>query len=98
MTFDAHEIHFRRAVRNISRHGDTDVFPWPIECRCMFDEEDAVVDLMMKLHRNFGDMLASWSPQCERMQAMAGYTGFRWVTQVDPLWHAYCPASTTLPH
>jgi hypothetical protein len=73
----------------VATWGDTDVFPLPPENHVLFDKTDDIVALLEKIHSNF----SSWSddnpPDNESALAMVGYTAFRWVTQIDPLWNAY---------
>lgn len=81
--------YFRAAVQNIARHGDTDVFPFPIENHVLFDKEEAVVSALMKIHGDISSSIADNPPLVEGMLSPVGYTGFRWATQLDPLWNAY---------
>ncbi|WP_435641124.1 RNA-directed DNA polymerase [Micavibrio aeruginosavorus] len=81
--------HFIRALKNISKHGDTDVFPFPIENSIFYDCEEDVLALLEKIHTNFSDKLDIEPPFNENRLAPVGYSGFRWVTQLDPLWNAY---------
>jgi hypothetical protein len=83
------EQHFKRALANITRHGDTDVFPFPIENHVFFDDRLAARELLRQLHKNFESALASYPPVNQSMLATVSYTGFRWATQLDPLWNAY---------
>lgn len=81
---------FSLAVRNIASQGDTDVFPFPVENRVFHDMPDDVVDVLQdKIHRHFATWIQTRAPVNESTLAMVGYTGFRWVTQIDPLWNAY---------
>lgn len=45
--------HFRLALRNVTDHGDTDIFPYPVENRVFRDEQNAVLDLLEDYHANF---------------------------------------------
>lgn len=80
---------FRAAVENVSHHGDTDVFPYPIENHVFFDDPQAGIDLLLTIHRDLEAALKSTPPVTESMLSPAGYTGFRWATQIDPIWNAY---------
>ncbi len=80
---------FRAAVQNIARYGDTDVFPFPVENHVFFDRPDDVVALLLNIHKDLNRAVAEYPPITEGMLAAVGYTGFRWVTQIDPLWNAY---------
>jgi hypothetical protein len=77
------------AIDNIAAWGDTDVFPLPPENHVFFDRPDDVVALLDDLHANYQDWVNQDGPINESALAMVGYTAFRWVTQVDPLWNAY---------
>lgn len=81
--------HFIAAVDNIVHHGDTDVFPFPIENHILKDMRDAVVDLLMKIDGKFEDYLNSDPPEPRNLLAPVAYTSFRWATQIDPIWNAY---------
>jgi hypothetical protein len=83
------ENYFRRALKNISKHGDTDVFPYPLENSIFYDSEDSALDLLVKIHSNFSERLSVESPFNENQLTPVGYSGFRWCTQLDPIWNAY---------
>ncbi|OEZ80609.1 reverse transcriptase (RNA-dependent DNA polymerase) [Janthinobacterium sp. HH106] len=83
------EEYFRFAVQNIARHGDTDVFPFPIENHVLYDEEDLVVSALLKINSDISASISDNPPIVEGMLSPVGYTGFRWATQLDPLWNAY---------
>lgn len=80
---------FQLAVKNIVGFGDTDIFPFPIENHIFFDCEGEVVNLLMRIHSEFYELLADHPPVNESLLAPVGYTGFRWATQIDPVWNAY---------
>jgi Reverse transcriptase (RNA-dependent DNA polymerase) len=80
---------FTLAVRNIARWGDTDVFPFPPENHILHDRQAEVVQLLEQVSRNFGGAISENSPVSEGALSMVTYEGFRWVTQIDPLWNAY---------
>ncbi len=86
---------FKTAVRNIARFGDTDIFPFPLERHVLHDEEGAILDLLEQAHASFfagggnESFLSAQPPINVSMLAQIGHTGFRWATQVDPLWNAY---------
>lgn len=84
------EEFYRRAIRNIVRHGDTDIFPFPIENHVLHDQIDEAVELLKKLDaaQDIRTSLAEQPPANVGALAPVGYTGFRWATQIDPLWNA----------
>jgi hypothetical protein len=77
------------ALDNVISFGDTDVFPFPTEHHIFFDSRDAVKQLLLTIHSNFDDSLNDFPPINQSLLASAGYTGFRWVTQIDPVWNVY---------
>lgn len=84
--------YFEFAVENIAKYGDTDIFPHPIERNIFFDKKDKVVELLLKIFDSCGkddDLLEQMPPINESMLVSSGYTGFRWATQIDPIWNAY---------
>jgi len=81
--------YFKAAIQNIATFGDTDVFPFPIERHIFFDEVDETLDLLKKIHSEFNEFLNNYPPICENHLAVVGYAGFRWATQIDPVWNAY---------
>jgi len=80
---------FKRAVANVVHHGDTDIFPFPIENFIIKDKEDEIIALLKKIDDDFDGFLAAFSPANYGALAPVGYTGFRWATQIDPLWNLY---------
>lgn len=78
-----------RAVRNVARWGDTDVFPFPIENIVLFDSENKVADLLVETSLRFDDFINTQPAVNYSTLAAVGYNGYRWVTQIDPRWNAY---------
>lgn len=81
--------HFRKSLQNVSRLGDTDIFPFPIENHLFFDKEVESLQLLDEIDKDFFNYLNDIPPLYENNLATAGYTGFRWATQIDPFWNAY---------
>ena len=81
--------HIELALGNITKYGDTDVFPFPLENHIFFDKHADTMDLLRNIHSDFDNCLKNTPPIHERSLAAVGYTGFRWATQIDPLWNAY---------
>jgi hypothetical protein len=77
------------AIDNIAKYGDTDIFPFPIEKLLFFDEKDKVVDLIQKIDSDFYNYINTNPPVNINTSVPLGYTGFRWATQIDPIWNAY---------
>lgn len=80
---------FRAAIRNISRHGDTDVLPFPIENHVFYDMEEETLDLLEDIHANFNRYYPKDRVDTDTSLIAVGYTGFRLATQIDPIWNAY---------
>lgn len=78
-----------RAIRNIAEYGDTDVFPYPPEKHLFHTMEREALEALTDLYDTAPHRLQTKSPAHETLLAQVGYTGFRWVTQLDPLWNAY---------
>lgn len=81
--------HLKKAVENVISHGDTDIFPFPVENILFNDKKTAVVDLLEKIHKGFDEYIANYPLLHERSLQAVGYYGFRYGTQLDPLWNAY---------
>lgn len=43
----------------------------------------------LKIHKDFKDYFNKYPPVNEGALAPVGYSGFRWATQLDPLWNVY---------
>lgn len=78
-----------RAVRNVALWGDTDVFPLPFENHVMHDCGPEVGALLLDVSRDFDSRINSGTLQSYSTLAPVGYVGFRWATQIDPMWNAY---------
>ncbi|NPC70533.1 RNA-directed DNA polymerase [Corallococcus exiguus] len=81
--------HLRAALDNITKHGDTDIFPFPLENHIFYDRQAESLELLKNIHTNFETALTSAPPVNQGMLTSVGYTGFRWATQIDPQWNAY---------
>ena len=80
---------FERAITNITNYGDTDIFPFPIENLVLFDKRGDTIDLLLDIDNNFRARLAETPPSNYSALTPVSYTGFRWATQIDPIWNAY---------
>lgn len=80
---------FEFAIDNIVKFGDTDIFPFPIEDHMMFDNRAGAIALLNDMYHRFDYFIKNDPPQFENMLAPSGYTGFRWATQIDPIWNAF---------
>lgn len=79
----------RLAIRNISRFGDTDIFPNPIENYVFYDKERESIEIIEDTHRRFPEQLIGSPPEFVKSLSVIGYHGFRSPTQIDPIWNAY---------
>jgi hypothetical protein len=77
------------AVQNIIKHGDTDIFPLPFESHAFFDRQNDLVNLICEYDQNFDDHLARFPPSNVNALTPVSYYGFRWATQLDPMWNAH---------
>lgn len=77
------------SLKNIAKHGDTDVFPFPLEKLTFHDKHDQCKDLLLEMHANFDEFIARFPPNTLEALTQVGYTGFRWTTQIEPFWNAY---------
>ena len=82
------ELYYRRAIKNIVRHGDTDIFPFPFENHVFHDDTDKAVAILASLDADVPRSLAEYPPVNVGALAPVGYTGFRWALQIDPIWNA----------
>lgn len=80
---------FELAIDNISALGDTDIFPLPIENHVLHDQKEQVLDLLVGISNNFQQTLTDSGPVNTSALSPVGYNGFRWATQIDPIWNAY---------
>ncbi|TBW34519.1 hypothetical protein EYW49_18200 [Siculibacillus lacustris] len=77
------------AIENITRHGDTDIFPLPFENYPFFDKKEDLTNLICEYDQNFTDYLVRFPPSNINALTPVSYYGFRWATQLDPIWNAY---------
>jgi hypothetical protein len=75
-------------MRNVSRWGDTDVFPKPIDNHVIADVFDGFYGLLRAHDQDFKNKLAAAPPPTVKAATPVGYSGFRWATQIDPIWNA----------
>lgn len=78
-----------RAIKNIAKHGDTDVFPFPFENHLFFDRQDDCRTILETIHADLNSALNTRPPATMPSLTQVGYTGFRWATQIEPFWNAY---------
>ena len=54
--------YFKKALDNIIKHGDTDIFPFPFERYLFDDENDSSLKILEGYHSNFDDALSQSPP------------------------------------
>lgn len=77
------------SLRNVARHGDTDIFPFPFENLVFQDKPKEAQAVLKSIHDDFYGRLAMYPPETVPALTQVGYTGFRWATLIDPFWNAY---------
>lgn len=80
---------FEAALRNVERFGDTDVLPFPIEKTVFAESRRESLELLQRIDVKFESFVESFRPYYETSSYPVGLWGFRWVTQIDPVWNAY---------
>lgn len=84
--------YFEKAVENISRYGDTDIFPYPIEKSLFYDKKPEVVSLLKSIDTtldSFNKFREEHPISFIKTCIPSGYVGYRLATAIDPLWDAY---------
>jgi hypothetical protein len=80
---------FKKALINIIRHGDTDIFPFPFE-RYLFEQKlEESLDILVTYHNNIEDAIVQSPPLTIVELSQVGYYGFRQATLIEPFWNAY---------
>ena len=79
----------KAAVKNIATYGDTDIFPFSFEQHIFYDQPELIQGALEVIHADFEAQLAQNAPDNINTLAPVGYTGYRWASQLDPLWNAY---------
>lgn len=80
---------YKMAVRSISKKGDTDIFPFPIENALFYDKPEAIVDILQDMDKAYNDSGKATPVDSIKTSIPVGYTGFRWATLIDPAWNAF---------
>jgi hypothetical protein len=81
--------HFKKALLNIIKHGDTDIFPFPFE-RYLFEEKfDETLKILENIHSNLENAISESPPLTLVKLSPVGYYGFRQATMIEPFWNAY---------
>lgn len=81
--------HFKKALLNIIKHGDTDIFPFPFE-RYLFEEKSKeTLDILENIHIDLEKAISESPPLTLVKLSPVGYYGFRQATMIEPFWNAY---------
>lgn len=67
---------FHSAIKNIYRHGDTDIYPFPIENRIIFDKIDEFSLILEDVYADFEQQFAQNAPDDIRALVAASHSGF----------------------
>lgn len=79
----------KMAIRNIAKTGDTDIFPFPIE-KYMFEDKSAELEKILEdLDNDYDQICQNLQIDTIQVSLPVGYTGYRWATQIDPVWNAF---------
>ncbi len=91
--------HFKVALDNVIRYGDTDVFPFPVEKTIYGDRYNDVLALLEDIHcedtiddkndEKFFEFLDAYPLEHEDSLVAVGYNAYRTATQMDPIWNVY---------
>jgi hypothetical protein len=79
----------RIAIDNISKFGDTDIFPFPIENMMFYDRASSAQSLLLDIEKDFDNWASKYPVNAIHSCIPVGYTGYRWATIIDPLWNAF---------
>lgn len=77
------------ALKNITQFGDTDIFPFPFENHVFYDYSEEMLQHIKGINQGFPQELNDSPPVNIATSSPTGYLGFRWATQIDPVWNAY---------
>jgi len=80
---------FKKALLNIVKYGDTDVFPFPFERYLFAEKQNEVLKIFESIHSDLEKALSEFPPLTLVKLSQVGYYGFRQVTMIEPFWNAY---------
>lgn len=83
------EQSFELALKNISSRGDTDIFPFPVDNLAIFDDLGGFTSVLKEIDADFDAFIERLPLVAVKSLSAVGYSGFRWGTQIDPIWNAY---------
>jgi hypothetical protein len=77
------------AIKNIASHGDTDIFPFPLENHLFHDKPTEVCQVLQDVDKDFFGTMTRVPVLTAKELSAVGYSGFRLGAQLAPLWNAY---------
>ena len=80
--------HLKMAIANISKKGDTDIFPYPVENVLFFDKQEKVLEILSEMSEKISLLNGNKKQVCITSSIPVGYTGYRWATFIEPEWNA----------
>ena len=78
-----------RALLNVIKFGDTDIFPFPFERYAFEDSFNKCLKLLNERDKNFDYDLANNPAFTIETLTQIDYSGFRRATQIEPFWNVY---------
>ena len=81
--------HFKKALANIIKHGDTDIFPFPFERHLFEEKQEESLKILEEYHANLEQSISLSPPLTLVKLSQVGYYGFRQATIIEPFWNAY---------
>lgn len=81
--------HFKKALANIIKHGDTDIFPFPFERHLFEEKQEESLKILEEYHANLEQSISLSPPLTLVKLSQVGYYGFRQATMIEPFWNAY---------
>lgn len=85
----AFEDSAKLALENVTKWGDTDIFPYPLENTVLGDLASDAIEFLKTIHSNLDDAFQIHPIWYEKGVTLVGYNGLRVGTTIDPMWNAY---------
>lgn len=78
-----------KALRNVVKYGDTDIFPFPFERHLFEEKQHETLAFLESIHRDLDAAISRFPPLTIVKLSQVGYYGFRRATLIEPFWNAY---------
>ena len=65
------------AIDNVYKHGDTDIFPFPIENRIIYDQKVKLVEYLLDIYANFSATFVESPPDDIRSLVAVHHAGLQ---------------------